>query len=261
MTGTRQPHIERALDVVEAETALLRRERDAFERFLRRVGNLQVNTPATGAVGQTAPEASGAAPAQSTLITGDAPDGLEGVRTAYRETVMAVSHYDREYGESLAEHAAAELGETVAAQLVSGAAPAPVVERAVVEAAGEARDSRKELVAILERERDSLEGVKADLDDLERSVYDLGRRVPSATRSGELAAIDADLEAAEQQCTDLLNRRQELLHGRSTAVVSGVETDSLVRYLYGGLETHCPALADIAACLDSIRTHRTRCLR
>jgi hypothetical protein len=261
MTGTKQPHIERALDVVEAEAALLRRERDAFERFLRRVGDLQVNPPAAEAVGQTVPEASGAVPAQSTLVTGDAPDGLDGVRTAYRETVMAVPHYDREYGESLAEHAAAELGEAVAAQLVSGAAPVPVVERAVLEAAGEARDSRKGLVGILERERDSLEGVKADLDELERSVYDLGRRISDATRSGELAAIDAELEAAEKRSTDLLDRRQELLHGRSTAAVSGLEADSLVRYLYGGLETHCPALADIAACLDSIRTHRTRCLR
>jgi hypothetical protein len=260
MTGTRQPHIERALDIVEAEAALLRRERDAFERFLRRVDQVQVGTAAE-ATGQPTPGASGAVPAQSTLVTGDAPDGLEEVRTVYRETVMAVAHYDREYGESLAEHAAAELGKTVAAQLVSGAAPAPVVERAVLEAAGEARDSRKELVAILGRERDSLERVKTDLDDLERSVYELGRQVTAATSSGDLAAIDADLGAAERRCTDLLKRRQELLHGRSTAAVSGVEADSLVRYLYGGLETRCPALADIAACLDSIRAHRTRCLR
>ena len=260
MTGTRQPHVERALDVVEAETALLRRERNAFERFLRRVGKVQVGTTA-GAAGRTAPEGSGVAPAQSTLVTSDAPDGLRDVRTAYRETVMAVSHYDREYGESLAEHAAAELGEAVAAQLVSGAAPAPVVTRAVVGAAGEARDSRKELVAVLERERDSLRDVEGDLDEVEQSVYELGRRIPEATRSGELAAIDADLETAEQRCTDLLDRRQELLHGRSTAAVSGVEADSLVRYLYAGLETRCPALTDIAACLESIRAHRTQCLR
>lgn len=262
MTGTRQPHVERALDVVEAETALLERERNAFERFLRRVEDVRVAAPAaSGGGGRIVPEGSGAAPARSTLVTGDAPDGLREVRTAYRETVMAVSHYDREYGETLAEHAVAELGETVAAQLVSGAAPAPVVKRAVVGAAGEARDNRKQLVAVLTRERDSLQAVKTDLDEVERTVYELGRQVSDTTRSGELAAIDADLEAAEQRCTDLLNRRQELLHGRSTAAVSGVEADSLVRYLYGSLETPCPALADIAACLDSIRAHRTSCLR
>ncbi len=259
MTGTRQPHVERALDIVEAETALLRRERTAFERFLRQVDRIQVR--AAGAVGGDVSEGSGAMPARATLVTGDTPDGLGEVRTAYRETVMAVSHYDREYGESLAEHAAAELGETVAAQLVSGAAPAPAVKRAVVGAAGNARDSRKELVAVLARERDSLRAVETDLDEIEQRVYELGRQVSGTTRSGELAAIDADLETAETRCTDLLNRRQELLHGRSTAAVSGVEADSLVRYLYGGLETRCPGLADIAACLDSIRTHRTRCLR
>jgi len=261
MTGTRQPHIERALDIVGAETALLRRERKAFERFLRRVETAQVGTAAGEAAGQTAPGGSGGAPANSTLVAGDVPDGLKEVRTAYRETVMAVPHYGREYGESLAEHAAAELGEVVAAQLVSGAAPARVVERAVVEAAGEARDSRKRLVTVLDRERESLRAVETDLDDIEQSVYDLGRRVPAATHSDELAAIDADLEEAERRCTDLLDRRQELLHGRSMAAVSGIEGDSLVRYLYGGLETRCPALADIAACLDSIRAHRTRCLR
>jgi hypothetical protein len=261
VTGTRQPHVERALDIVEAEIALLQRERNAFERFLRRVEQVQVGTAAAGSVGRTAPEESGTAPARATLVTGDTPDGLREVRTAYRETVMAVSHYDREYGESLAEHAAAELGETVAAQLVSGAAPAPVVKRAVVGAAGEARDSRKELAAVLDRERESLQGVETDLDEIERTVYELGRQASNAARSSELAAIDADLEAAEKRCTDLLNRRQKLVHGRSTAAVSGVEGDSLARYLYSGLETRCPALADIAACLDSIRTHRTRCLR
>ena len=260
MTGTRQPHVERALEVVEAETALLQRERDAFERFLRRVEQVRVGT-AAGAAGRSVPGASGAVPARSTLVTSDAPDGLGDVRAAYRETVMAVSHYDREYGESLAEHAAAELSEPVAAQLVSGAAPAPVVKRAVVGAAREARDSRKELVTVLEREHGSLRAVEADLGEVERTVYELGQEISTATHSSELAAIDADLEAAKQQCTDLLNRRQERLHGRSTAAVSGIEADSLTRFLYGGLERQCPALADIAACLDSIRTHRTRCLR
>ena len=261
MTGTRQPHVERALDIVEAETALLQRERDAFERFLRRADRVQVSATAGGAVGGDGPEGSGAAPVQSTLVTGDTPDGLEELRTAYRETVMAVSHYDREYGESFAEHTAAELGETVAAQLVSGAAPAPVVKRAVIGAADAARDSRRGLVAVLARERDSLRAVEADLGEIERTAYELGREVSRATRSGELAAIDAELEAAERRCTDLLNRRQELLHGRSTAAISGVEADSLVQYLYAGLETRCPGLTDIAACLESIRTHRTRCLR
>jgi len=259
MTGTRQPHIERALEVVEAETELLRRERNAFERFLRRVEKVQVGA-AAGSGGQPA-GGSEAGPGRATLVTGDAPDGLREVRTGYRETVMAVPHYDREYGESLAEHAVAELGETVAAQLVSGAAPAPVVKRAVVGAAGEARDSRRELVAVLERERDSLQGVSDGLGTVERRVYELGKEVSTATGSRELAAIDADLEAAEKRCRDLLNRRQELLHGRSTAAVSGVEVDSLVRYLYADLETYCPALTDIAACLESIQSHRTRCLR
>ena len=252
MTATSQPHVERALEVVDAERTLLERERAAFERFLRRADRAQVAAASGPDLG----------PGQSTLVTSDSPpDGLRELRAAYRETVMAVSHYDREYGESLATHAAAELGESVAAGLLSGAPPASVVKAAVTDAARDARGSRADLLAVLDRERDSLLAVAADLGDLEQSAYELGQRVTAAGRSDELSAIDADLADLERECTDLLQRRQDLLHNRSTAAISGVEDDSLLQYLYGGLETRCPALTDITACLDSIRSHRTRCLR
>jgi hypothetical protein len=255
MVRTRQPTIDRALALVDEETALIETERKAFERFLARLRDV----PATGLEG--ASQATGGGP--TALTTGEATssDALRRIRRAYRETVMAVPHYDREYGDTLRESLTEELGGTLASHVVDGLVLTPPIHDALVGAAEQVRDDRDSFLQQLRRERESLQTVADELNDVEAQLVELDERIEAATRSTRLAALDQRLESLERRCSELATRRQERIHNRRARELSGVDAVSLAGYLYGDLETDTPALADIASRLEAVRTHRTRCLR
>lgn len=256
MVETRQPTIERASAIVEREIELVTDEQEAFERFGSRLRDVTPSTPeaagrSTDPAGATALVASRSVPAP----------GMTEIRTAYRETVMDVPHYDSEYGDSLRDSMQAEFGEQLARHVVDGQALVPVIHEALLEASAAANDDRGDYCQLLERERDSLQSIESDLNDLEARVVDLGERITATTESSELASIDATLRSIETECTDLANERQQVIHNRTTRSFSGIEASSLVRYLYDGTGFVFPALTDISTCLDSVRHERTRCLR
>jgi hypothetical protein len=249
--GATQPTVEAAEARVEEEITIIEAERGAFERFVGRVEDVQVTRP-----GSAEPPAGPTA----TLAgrTGAKGGAAVAVREAYRETVMAVPHYEAEYGETIAEHMTAEFGAGLAGQILNGGALTPLVRGALVDAAREAVAERTRFFRRLRTERDSLETVREELNAVETAAFDLHGRIRGAT-TDEATEIDGRLATLESRCTDLADRRQELIHGRGQ--VSGIEGDSLLRYLYADLETVCPALADITDCLETIRHHRRRCLR
>jgi hypothetical protein len=266
MVRTTQPTIERARDRLEAEIELVDRERAAFRRFVARLHGMGGERPAPGETSGNGPTPgkteAGGGPAVATVHEPTPSEGLRSVRTAYRETVMAVSHYDQEYGDTLAESLAAELGETLAGHVVDGQVLTPRLYEALRAASERARDDRSDFLRHLEQERASLCDVAAELNEIESRLVELEGRVDEAPTSAHLGTVDDELAALEGRCTDLANRRQATIHGRSVRKISGVEDASLVQYLYADrLATVTPALSDLADCLDAIRHQRTRCLR
>jgi DNA-binding transcriptional MerR regulator len=256
MPATTQPRIERALEILDSETTLATDERAAFRRFRARLATIDPVAPAT-------PSSVGSGGGTMTLGGGDpAPsEGIRAVRTAYRETVMATPHFEREYDESLRENVAAELGAEVAAQVADGARLTPVLYEALEQGSEQATLERTEFLRVLERERESLREIRDALDDCESEAHALSEAVTDAADSAELGRIDDRLAALERECADLAERRQACLHGRTVGSFSGVDADSLVDFLYEECETTCPGLAAITDCLSSIRAIRQRCLR
>lgn len=171
-----------------------------------------------------------------------------------------MSHFETEYGESLETHFAAELGTGLATQLFDGGRLTPTVHDALLAACDRAIEERGTYLETIQAERASLSHVRDRLDDIESRAAELGRSITSTTASRDYSAIDRELRSLEAACDELIQRRQEGLHGRSTAQLAGVSGESLVRLLYADCEATFPALADTAACLDTIRTHRERCL-
>jgi hypothetical protein len=255
MVRTRQPTIDRATALVDEEIELVEREREAFERFLARVRETEATGPGTaGGDGNGGPAALVGAESQPS-------ERLRTVRTAYRETVMAVPHYEQEYGDTLRASVATELGETLAGHIADGHVLAPALSGALVEASERARDDRADFLRSLRRERDSLEETATELNDVERRAVELGERADTDSTSARLADVHESLAALERRCADLADRRQSTIHGRTAGQLSGVDETSLVRYLYGDrMGTVTPALSDIASCLDVIRHQQTQCL-
>ena len=81
-------YVPSARSLLREEREKTRRERTAFEAFADRVGRLSASAPTAVASG----------PQQLVRASGGADAQLSAVRDAYRDTVMAVDHYEREYG-------------------------------------------------------------------------------------------------------------------------------------------------------------------
>jgi hypothetical protein len=255
MTRATQPTIDRARALVEREIRLVDRERAAFVRFLARLD--EMDTPRS----ESSVAASGGPVALAAPETTPSAQ-LRAVRTAYRETVMAVSHYEQEYGDTLRESVAAEFGSPLAGHLAERESLTPAVYSGLLEAGERARADRTEFLRRLRRELQSLERAAAELNEIEVEVVELSERVDAASTSARLADIDSSLATLEQRCTDCANSRQATIHGRSSGAIAGVDGTSLLQYLYADeTRTVTPVLSDVGSRLDAIRHQRARCLR
>lgn len=256
MPETRQPRLETALTLLDRERRYTNAELGAFEQFRTRVVALEPTPPATGSAG---------AAASDTMVhaaTATRPDRASGtVQRAYRETVCSVPHFEDEYGETPAENFTAELGSDVAAQIFGGGRLTRPVHDTLVTGVEKAIEERETFLATLRTERDSLGETRDRLDECETRTVELASELTPDTESGRRSEIDAELLQVETTCADLSASRQELLHGRSTARLVGITGESLCQFLYADCDATCPALADIADCIDTIRSHRERCLQ
>lgn len=249
---TSHPRIEQALSIVNRETNCIEAELTAFRRFRARVESVEPS----GAVDVAA---SGTA---SVLVgTQSTPDAsLRAVREAYRETVMDVPHFEAEYDDTLRENLSMEFGPKLGAQVATGTRLTPHLYEVLIATSERARDERDTLLPALERERDSLQSVRECLDECERRATVLGANARRTADIARLDSIDDQLSAIEIECEEVAKTRQQRLHDRSAAALSGIDETSLVRYLYGNSDTTCPALADIVTCLETVRRQRRHCL-
>jgi hypothetical protein len=254
-TETSQPRIEQALAVVTREIDCVEAELTALRRFRTRIVSIEPTARAAGTV-----DTSGGGVSALGARKPKPDAGLRAVRDAYRETVMAVPHFEAEYDDSLEANMSTEFGPELGTQLATGTHLTPQLYDALLTASEGARDERETLLPALERERESLQSVRTKLDDCERRGAALGSNARRTTDPARLDDIDAQLAEIESDCETVAATRQRQLHSRSAAALSGIDGTSLVRYLYGECSVTCPALADIVDCLDMLRRHRRHCL-
>jgi uncharacterized protein (DUF1778 family) len=242
-----QPAIQSANSIVAKERRIIEDEREAYKRFVSRLEKVSVLSSSS------APQESLTSPAAR--LTCNGTDTTREVREAFRETVMAVPHYEREYGESLQTHLAAEVGPELAAYATEGTLTQHVYD-GLMAGARKAIADRRQLLEQLHREHDSLREIETELNRIECDAYQLNRQMSqsSATTSTD---INEQLTTYERTCKRLADDRQDLIHGRGP--VPGISGPSLSRYLYAGLKTDCPALVDITDTIDTLQSHRQAC--
>lgn len=234
------PRIDSARSVVEDESAIIDRELAAFGSFRSRLDRLgptasHDDSGAGGAVAQAA-------------ARGIDPDAI---RAAYRDTVMAVPHYDREYGEPLLEHVEAEFGADVRVVFASSIPIPPVQEAVVRTGVEESIQRRRQFRRTLTDELNSLSTTADRLGDIERRFHELA----SAASPPPDERTEA-LDSLRGACDALAAERQRTIHRRPAHRVSGIGDRSLVAYLYGVSDHRFPALveiADVASQIDRAR--------
>jgi hypothetical protein len=236
--------IEAARRAVDAESADIEAERDAFAAFESRVADL--------------PTVAAATVPSTSLATGRRPElePFERVRTAYAETVMAVPHYEGTYGDTAAESIAAELGPDVATALRARRVLTADLKDAVLSASAASRREREAFLDVLERESaslvaaaDALATLRADVDAVERSV-------PGTSGFNYLRHLRSRTTTIEERLERVAARRQETIDDHRRDLDSVPE--DLPEYLYADLSSPYPVLATVAGLRGRLDAARRR---
>ncbi|SNZ17295.1 hypothetical protein SAMN06269185_2973 [Natronoarchaeum philippinense] len=240
-----------AREAGEEERSRVTEERSALERFQRRVQKLSVGAQTPAATGN-----GGATLARANVA--ETHSDLRAVKQAYEETVMAVDHYDDDYGEPLAEHMSAEFGDDVAAAVVGGTALTPPVKRALLQKTDAAIDDRTAFLQTLSEESDSVAAASNDLGAIEHRLEGLEDRQCLQQSFPELTEAWEDLDDLEAECREVVARRQDQIQHSAGGADWRDDGHSLCAYLYEPLPVTYPALADGTLLLDRIRTTKRR---
>jgi len=235
-------------------------ERDAFARFLHRVDAVEADNPQAPSTPHT--QFSGLS--GSTAIDGPHQNQhgqrLQQVHDTYRETVMAVEHYEEEYDESLAENLAAEFGDDVATAVCETAQLTPPIRQALLEKGQQAYHERIQLLDTLDDEDDQLVASHERLTDLDEACEQVEREIVNRP-SGRLSFPDVyeawhrlgDLEA---ECAQFLADRQRFVHETSTS--GTLDATAFYDYLYETLDVTYPILTAGTALYDRLQGVKRR---
>ncbi|WP_114575706.1 hypothetical protein [Saliphagus sp. LR7] len=247
----------KAREACESERERTRTEARAFDRFARRIDRIETASP------ETTVREPAAGPRTKTLLrppdaTGD---GIRDVREAYRETVMSVPHYEEEYDEPLAENVAAEFDPDAAAALASGDRLTPQVERALVQAATDAREGREDLVDALNAEIASLESYGETLSGLERSLDRLDDRPLPGQSFDELRERWREVDRLRTELGEVLADRQDEIQSGHALRGGFPDPWTMYAYFYQSIPTTHPVLREGARVLADLSTAEDRLAR
>ncbi|PSP27822.1 hypothetical protein BRC65_03950 [Halobacteriales archaeon QH_2_65_14] len=183
-------------------------------------------------------------------------DGTEAVRDAYESTVMAVPHYETEYGESYERHLAEEFGPNVASMLIGGQSFRDRHRELLLQAVSTSRERREQLIEVLRTEEQSLSETTPVLLSVAEDLVGMTGGVE--TRDADLLdAYARRLDVLEENCTRTLERRQStLVHQRRDLGLS-LDAFDLPTYLYAEFDVTYPVVSTIADLLDRLERLRT----
>ncbi len=223
-----------AREALARERTRTRAERDAFERFRRRVVKLEPRevtrpTPTGGGTNVLA-----------TAAGRPDPDGggVAAARRAYRETVMATPHYEEEYDETLAENVAEEFSGAVARALVDDDGTlTPALRATLASGAERARDERAELLSRLETEESAVSEAASTLEPAVEAAERTVERDLAYDGYPDIVGEYERLEWHEDRVEALLSDRQGRIHDEEG------RRQHWFDYLYRSLDSPYPVLS------------------
>lgn len=236
-------HVRSARSVATEERERVRHETQAFTDFAGRVADLDAGPAGTGSrtVGAT------------TMVETATASSLSEVERAYRETVMAVPHYEDEYDEPLSQNMAAEFGDDVASAVVTGQALTPQLKGTLLQRSGRSHRLRLALLDHLDEEIEAVEAAEADYRRIADSVARIEDESLDDATFESLRAEWYLLEDREQECVERLRKRQETVQSRRGLSKHLSDAPTMEEYLYAPLDVTYPVLAGGTDLLDEIR--------
>lgn len=249
-----------AQKAIAEEREQVTQEREAFTRFAERTKRLNP-APETGA--PTSGDQQGAAAvrvAPGVVSTRSGNTGIQAVKNAYEETVMAVDHFESEYGESLEENMAAELGSDVATVVSNGGELTPGLRSALISESKRAAKRREVLLSHLEHEQQRIDSANRRLEQLEHRAANVESDLDEASGFHEGTSAWNRLDAIHSDLEQELDAQQSSLEPDSH---STDEPHLFCSYLYGNsdLSATYPVLSTLADLIDRVELNKDRAMR
>ena len=262
--------IPRAHDILDKEVTRTSAERDALRQFRAQCAQIEPDShsPTTG-MDTTTP--SSASQTLSTGLTGltnmirtrtqhttpTTSSALTQVHEAYRETVMALDHYDEEYNEPLAVNLAAEVGDDLASAITANERFPSQIKQSLDHAIQQCIASRTMLLDDLEQEREALDTAETTITEIIEWLRAHTTQPMDAWSLTERYQLYETLEAHESHCNAVAAARQQRVRNHRTTAARA--DDRLFNaYLYESLSVAYPILADLATLGDLLREARGR---
>jgi len=244
-----------ARQACEEERRRVHEEIDAFDEFADVLAAIEPSA----AVGIRSLEtADTVALAGGGRLTRDAR--LDRILEGYRETVMAVPHYEEDYGDTLTESIAAELGCETAIAVQRQEELSPALRGTLLRQAHAARAARSSYLDLVDAEIEALSSFSARGQTLEERRRNLSVHVDETAPHNRFdAAVDARarFHELETDCEEAVAERQrQIEHQRSPEVD---RPQAIQELLYSGLpETNYPVLSWFADLAHRVRDDRRR---
>lgn len=237
-------YLPKARDMCREEWNRTKDERDALDRFIRKVSNISVGSAPLQRSNN------GAAP----LVQRRRSDGeLAEIKQAYRDTVMSVPHYNDEYDEPLQVHMGAEFDEDLATAICEGEQFTPQLKQAVLNFATQARDERDALLVALDHEAQALSEANSSLRSIDNRITALSKRPLPKQSFEELQGGWNELRGLRTRCQDIITDRQRSIHDGVSVGRRLNDTMHFHTYLYHALPVTYPVLAEGTRMVDRIQ--------
>jgi len=242
-------------DRLNAAEAALRRERrrttdelEALRAFEDRVRSISTEDRPSGSDRTLAVATAASRPTTA----------LDAVREAYESTVMSAPHYCEEYDDTYAESLAGEFSPDIAAALTDGTAFNDRCKRATLSAVSTAQSSRKSLLEVVDRERESVRRSRDELRPLAEELSEI-RAVPFRERQfGALDAYRARLGVIVGNCEEISDRRQDAIFDQRRIQRLPTEVPDVTVYFYQEIDADYPVVSLVAALSETAESIRER---
>jgi hypothetical protein len=240
-------YIPNALALIVEEQDRVASERDALLSFGQRLSNIEPHS--SPSITQPGPSL------ESHLDTNNRlpRNQLQEVQQAYRETVMAVPHYEEEYGKSLATDLGEEFTDEIAIAVTTNEQFTAPLKTALLQQVTDSHQERIQLLQDLDDEQTGLEQAEQTMGQVDDSLQEFDETRLFDESIPTLQDRYERFCAYKEQCITVIEQRQQYHHKTPRRWLDG-EVGDLQWYLYDDLPVQYPVLADGATLIEQIET-------
>lgn len=223
-----------ALDSVQQECSEIESECQAFRRFRQRIQRLEIRRPQIEKPSFDTQE-----------IYSRSEYSVHGIiEPHYRETVMAVDHYDDVYDDTFETSIRAEFGVAVELLLSETTTFSPVVKQGLLDAVQQCIDNRQVFLETLNDESITLKEAQSGAQEIQQTVLEIDDEQLNTLSVTQQINRYETLQSLKDECEGWLRRRQEQLHDSHSKNTYGEDrNDDLYPYLYASLDVSHPVLS------------------